>query len=179
MAQQEWLRSEAGLAVAPQNAPWPNRCVKCNAPADGNPLKQTLYWHKPVIYLLILLSPLVYAIAALAVRKSYTGHVGLCTKHRKRRTLLQTAGVFTVFSSMGSCALMFEGNAGPALGVGTLGIIVGFVMVHLASYVISAKKITDAYAWIKCGRPFVASLPPAGTPAQAPPMMPPAGYPPR
>lgn len=164
-AAQEWLRNEHGLAVAPQNAPWPERCVKCNAPADGGRVKQTLYWHKPIIYALILLGPLIYAIVALVVRKSFTAHVGLCKTHRKRRTWLQTAGVFTVFSSMGSCAMMFEGNAGPALSVGTLGIVIGFILVHVGSYVVSAKRIDDAYAWLKCGAPFVQSLPPVGTPA--------------
>lgn len=63
----------------------PDRCVKCNAPGEGRRLKRNLYWHPPAWYLLILVNLLVYAVAALAVRKRATIEVGLCEAHRIRR----------------------------------------------------------------------------------------------
>lgn len=170
---QDWLRSENGVAVAPLNAPWPDRCVKCNAPAGGYRLKQSLYWHPAWVYLLILPGVLIYAIVAAVIRKPYVGHVGVCPKHRTRRTVLRTAGVFLVLASLGSCAAGLDSTA--MMGTGVLGVIAGLVLVQLGQFVVRPKKITDAYAWLKCGKAFIASLPPAGMPASM--SGPPPGYP--
>lgn len=163
---QEWLRNENGLAVAPMNAPWPDRCVKCNAPAHGYRLKHSLYWHPAWVYLLVLPGVVVYAIVALVIRKPYVGHVGVCAKHRKRRTILRTSGVFVMLASLGSCAAGLDSGAtGAMIGLGAFGIILGLVLVQLGQFVVRPKKITDAYAWLKCGEAFAASLPPVGMPA--------------
>ena len=162
---QDWLRNENGLAVAPMNAPWPDRCVKCNAPAEGYRLKQALYWHPAWVYLLILPGVLIYAIVALVIRKSYVGHVGLCPTHRARRRWLLGGGAFVAISSAASCTAGFAGDPAAAVGLGVLGVIAGMVMAQVGSYVVRPKKITDAYAWLKCGKAFTASLPPAGMPA--------------
>lgn len=157
---QEWLRKENGVAVAPLNAPWPDRCVKCNTPAQGYRLKQTVYWHPAWVYLLILPGVLIYAVVAAVIRKPYTGYVGVCPKHRARRTLLRTAGVFLMLASIGSCATGLDSTA--MMGLGVFGIVAGLVFVQIGQFVIRPKKITDGYAWLKCGKAFTASLPQAG-----------------
>ena len=163
---QEWLRNENGVAVAPLNAPWPDRCVKCNAPAHGYRLKQSLYWHPAWVYILILPGLLIYAVVALVIRKPYVGHVGLCAKHRQRRTILRTTGVFVMLASLGSCVTGLDSSA--MMGLGVFGIILGLILIQIGQFVVRPKKITDAYAWLKCGQAFVASLPPAGMPAAMP-----------
>src|SRR6266446_5069294 len=45
---------DRGLLVIRKGAVLPDRCVKCNAPAEGYRLKRNLAWHQPAIYLTIL-----------------------------------------------------------------------------------------------------------------------------
>jgi len=148
---QDWLRSENGVAVAPMNAPWPDRCVKCNAPAEGYRLKQSLYWHPAWLYILILPGVLIYAVAALVIRKSYVGHVGLCPTHRSRRRWVLGGGAFLAISSVASCTAGFGANSGAALGLGTLGVLTGMVMAQIGTFAVRPKKITDAYACVRSG----------------------------
>src|SRR5690242_5147889 len=56
-------RNNAVLVMTKQ-ALLPNRCVKCNAPAEEQ-LKRKLTWHHPALYLLVFISILVYAIVAM------------------------------------------------------------------------------------------------------------------
>src|SRR3954468_23626244 len=44
-----------GLLVLRKNAVLPDRCVKCNAPAEGFRLRRNLSWHQPAIYLTIFI----------------------------------------------------------------------------------------------------------------------------
>ena len=72
----------------------PSPCVKCGAPADGDPVIKTFSWHHPALYLLILLGILlgaiIYALVASSVRKKIFLSVPLCAKHTKRRKLAFT-----------------------------------------------------------------------------------------
>ena len=47
---------------------FPDRCIKCNAPANGFRLKRTLYWQHPAYYFLLLCNLLVLLIVILIVR---------------------------------------------------------------------------------------------------------------
>ena len=72
----------------------PHRCVKCNEPADEPTKERTLYWYNPWLYLLVLISILVFAIVALIVRKKAVVSAGLCADHkRRRRTALIVAWI--------------------------------------------------------------------------------------
>jgi hypothetical protein len=45
--------------VALRDVTFPNRCVKCNAPMDSERMySQTLNWHHPLWYLLLLGTPI-------------------------------------------------------------------------------------------------------------------------
>src|SRR5258708_33936931 len=71
--------------IVPQGALLPtNICIKCGAPANGKPLKKNYYWHSQWIYILIL-SPLIYIIVAMIVRKQQLLYLPLCDEHRARR----------------------------------------------------------------------------------------------
>src|SRR5215471_10889244 len=74
--------------VFAKDTPFPDRCVCCNTPTNLK-LKRQLYWHPSGYYLLILISILVYAVAAIIVRKKALVHIGLCDRHRsmRRRTI--------------------------------------------------------------------------------------------
>ena len=67
-----------------RGAELPDRCVKCNAPAK--PAKsRTFYWHSPALYLLVLVSPLIYIIVAMLIRKKIDVAPRLCDDHDRRR----------------------------------------------------------------------------------------------
>jgi hypothetical protein len=83
------VRGEAAILPPP--------CVKCGSPADGKPVKKTFFWHSPMLYLIILLSPLIYVIVALIVRKGMRVRVPFCMQHAQRRsTLVMLAWVLPV-----------------------------------------------------------------------------------
>ena len=48
------LWQENKKLVARSETVFPDRCIKCNAPAGGSRLKRTLYWAHPAYLLLIL-----------------------------------------------------------------------------------------------------------------------------
>ena len=80
------MRQEGDLLVIPQGAVLPMFCVKCGQPAEGT-LKKTFAWHSPLLYLLILVNILVYAIVAMVVSKKLKLEVPLCAEHRGKRKL--------------------------------------------------------------------------------------------
>ena len=70
-----------------RNGLLPNRCVKCNAPADAKPYNKRYYWHHPAWYLLILVALLIYAVVALCIRKDMKLVIPMCRQHRQKRTI--------------------------------------------------------------------------------------------
>src|SRR5262245_40589761 len=71
--------------VMTKDASLPDRCIKCNAPANGLRLTRKLAWHTPVLYLTILIAVLVYAILAAVLSKRAIVYLGMCRQHFERR----------------------------------------------------------------------------------------------
>ena len=67
----------------------PPLCVRCGAPAGPKAVKKAFYWHHPALYIL-LLSPIIYVIVALIVRKTIRVQVPLCPAHAQRRSTAVT-----------------------------------------------------------------------------------------
>lgn len=70
--------------VVPAGADLPARCFRCDDPAT-QPRQMNLSWHNPLYALWFLLSPLVYLIVYLHVRRRAAVRIHLCAKHRFRR----------------------------------------------------------------------------------------------
>ena len=150
----------------------PDRCVKCNAPAFGKPLRKKYYWHNPWLYVMILLPGLlIYAIVAMIVRKSATIDFCLCAEHRRRRStwLAITWGICLAAVAMliVGIGLMMKGRATESIG-GIMAIcflptiIIGAVIGLTGLQVLSPTKIDERYAWFKgAGMDFLNTLPPA------------------
>jgi hypothetical protein len=146
--------------VTISEAPFPDRCVKCNAPANGYRLKRALSWHHPGFYFFLLCNLLIYAIVALSVRKKALLHIGLCEQHRAKRK--QTI----LISVIGTLAGVAMGFAGGAFDSGWL-IFLGFLMFFgfliyglLKAQVVSAAKITKENVWLKgVHQDFMTGLP--------------------
>lgn len=75
------------LAVPGQPVVLPeSTCIRCGQPANGKPVSKSYYWHHPALYI-ALLSPIIYVILAVIVRKSMKLTVPLCAQHAQRRSI--------------------------------------------------------------------------------------------
>jgi hypothetical protein len=146
--------------VLRHDAPLPDRCVRCNAPANGHRLKRTLTWHPPAYYLLILINLIIYVIVAICVRKKAVLQVGLCERHRRQRFTCIVTG-WLLF--LGGIALLILGIAAQSLlaVVGILAILCSLVIVLLtATRIVYPARIDKELAWVKgAGGAFLADLP--------------------
>ncbi|MEI7729383.1 MAG: DUF4339 domain-containing protein [Verrucomicrobiota bacterium] len=125
----------------------PDRCIKCNAPAEGYQLRRKLSWHNPLLYVLIFVcNPLIYILVAAVVSKRAVVGVGLCPAHRERRRKQITI-------NLGLCAAGFfmigAGIAFNSVAVGVLGgvVLLGcLIFAVIITNVVAAGKIDDQYA---------------------------------
>src|SRR5580658_7517610 len=78
-----WRKKKRVVTVS--DTIFPDRCIKCNAPAGGYHLKRKLYWIHPAFLLLILCNVIILLIVYLVVRKKAVVHIGLCERHRLKR----------------------------------------------------------------------------------------------
>ena len=126
----------------------PNRCIKCNAPADEQ-LKRKLTWHHPALYLLALVSILIYVIVAVIVRKTATVNVGLCEQHSsaRRRNILITWVLGLASIAAFVAAIYLEDFTLALLGIFLLLVtaIYGIVMAR----VVTPTKIDNYFVWLK------------------------------
>lgn len=136
------------VLVMTKEALLPNRCVKCNAPADEQ-LKRKLTWHHPALYLLALASLLIYAVVAMIVRKTATVNIGLCEDHssarRRNISITWALGLASVAGFV--VAVMIEDGTFAVLGI--------FLLLATAIYgiatlrVVAPTKIDDYFVWLK------------------------------
>jgi hypothetical protein len=111
------------LLIARQGAVLPDRCLRCNSPAERYQFSRTLVWASPWWLLVLLaLGPLLYAITYLIVRKKGKVTVGLCPRHRKKRARIITVSWLIAQAGIGSIVggLVISDNRTPtALGMAT------------------------------------------------------------
>lgn len=146
--------------ITRNETPFPDRCVKCNKPANGFRLKRQFYWHPPAYFLLILLNLLIYAIVAMCVRKKATLHIGLCEKHRVQRKwgiLVCWLGVLGGFAGIiGGAAA----NNGLVIISGIALLLFGAIYGGITGARVSPAKITKENVWLKgVNKDFLAELP--------------------
>ncbi|HEY8411800.1 MAG TPA: hypothetical protein VIK76_10370 [Pyrinomonadaceae bacterium] len=136
------------VLVMTKEALLPNRCVKCNAPAEEQ-LKRKLTWHHPALYLLILVSVLIYAVVALVVRKTAIVTVGLCDEHssaRRQNIWITCLLVFLSIASFVLAAVMEEGML--AFG-GAVFLLAAAIYGGVTLRVVTPTKIDNYLVWLK------------------------------
>jgi hypothetical protein len=152
-AQAPWSNAgvwrQKNMLVMHKQAALPDRCVKCNRPANGRTLTKKFMWHHPAWFLFILAGVLIYLIVALVVRKPVTLHLGLCDEHfSRRRTAIWSSWLILALS----VALIIFGAANelPALFlVGLLLIFVAAIYGAFSANVVAIQKVDDQYVWLK------------------------------
>jgi len=146
------LWRQGDMLVMHTSAPLPDICVKSNEPAARR-LKRSLSWHHPAIFLLLLISPLIYIIVALILRKSATLYIPLTEEWfaRRRRRML-----FAWVAALLSGCLFFAGLAyldePSAVWVVIFAIVVGVSATFygvLGCRLVYAHRITDQYVWVR------------------------------
>jgi len=130
-----------------------DRCIVCNAPATGKPLRRKLSWHSPWWYLLILFNLLFYAIAALIVRKKVDIRVGLCDSHRQRRRMWITVAWLLVLVAIGLVVVatvtpLADEVIALLMGLFAVCLLAAGVIAVYGPRIVTAKQIDDRYAWI-------------------------------
>jgi hypothetical protein len=160
------------LLVMSKTATLPYRCVKTNTPATTS-LKRKLSWHNPLLFVLVFIGVLIYAIVALAVRKQAEIMVPVCERIRKRRFMFLVAAWCTGLGGVGVTVLGIAISAGSSahnnssgelvgflIGGGLLTAIFGTIVCLMFSNVLTPAKITDHHAWLKGVHPdYLATLP--------------------
>lgn len=152
------------LLVAWKTASLPHRCVACNGPASVR-LRQKLYWHSPLLYLLVLLNLIIYAIVALVVRKKAEMEIPLCAVHASRRkwgiagTVVMVVGGFFAFLA-GFALIASNETGGVVLILAFPVLLIGAVVVSALTRPFAPKKIDDQYVWLsKVSPAYLSSLP--------------------
>ena len=128
--------------VVPFGADMPERCVKCDAPADLE--KERNYsWHHPVWYLAFCLSPLIYIVVALIARKRARVAVGLCEEHRIRRRKLVWSGWGALAVGVSSIFLSTNDVGGALVPLLACGGLLLAIVLYFCARLLYATRITD------------------------------------
>jgi hypothetical protein len=151
---------EGDLVVLTPSGDLPPRCVKCNADAEHPVKERTVYWHTPWLYVLILVSILIYLIVALIARKSARVSPGLCGEHRKQRNNVIVGSLLAALIGIGLLVFGISNSNG---GVGLLGgftILGAIIFGMIKGRLVYATRIdTNRISLKGCGEAFLASLP--------------------
>lgn len=154
------LWQDGEILIARSEAEFPDRCIKCDAPAEGYRFKRTLRWHPQGYYFLLMFNILIYAIVASVVSKKGKVAAGLCAEHRARRRngILVGWGLAVL-----GIVLLIVGIAqeSPALMIaGPITLLAGIIYGIVRSRVLVPQQIEkDIIRLQKVDRAFLAALP--------------------
>ncbi|MBL8297583.1 MAG: hypothetical protein JNN30_04460 [Rhodanobacteraceae bacterium] len=151
---------EGDLAVLAPLGQLPPHCIRCAADAEQPIKERTVYWHTPWLYLLILISPLIYLIVALIARKRARVSPGLCSEHRTQR---HHVVVGCLLASLAGIGLLVSGISASNSGIGLLGgftLLAAIIFFLVKGRLVYATRIDANRIELKgCSEAFLASLP--------------------
>ena len=152
------------FVVPRAGAPLPSNCVKCGKPTQDT-MNKTFWWHNPVLYLIVLISPIIYVIVALIVRKSCKLNVPICEEHRgSYKSKRWTGGLLMLASIPLWIAIGALGHGSDdAVGIGALvfgvTLLVGLIVFGVAT-IIKPTNMDEQTATFKgAGEGFLQLLP--------------------
>lgn len=139
---------EGSTLVMSKDASLPDRCVKCDAPANGFRLTRRMSWHHPLLFLLLLVAWVIYLILALVLRKQATVSLGLCQEHYERRKKLLTVGWVLFAIGLISPVVGFSTDYPGIALVGILLLLISIVWLAIFTRIVTVKKIDDQFVWL-------------------------------
>ncbi|HKV39507.1 MAG TPA: hypothetical protein VJX67_09865 [Blastocatellia bacterium] len=139
---------EGKYLVVHETADLPDRCIKCNAPANGTRLTKKFSWHHPALALLVLVCVPAYLIAAFVTRQTAVVSLGFCDVHFQRRRM---AGIITFIMVVGSIVAILTGLATDSdglAGLGFLALVASIVPGIVFRRYTAVTKIDNKYVWM-------------------------------
>ena len=166
---------DGNLLVMRKGAMLPDRCVKCNAPAEGRRLKYVQLWHHPIYFLLapVALIPILFFLHRATLS------LGVCERHLRERNRAIATSVLSFVFGIASITIALAGERLPIAvqwrvlcfliaGVALLAIS---IRANLASVLASPHKIDCDFVWLKKIAPgYLAQFPPVADDADSPPL---------
>ena len=139
----------------------PDRCVKCNGPANGYRLRKRLSWHEPIVYAVIVIQVLLYLILALALSKRATVEFGLCQDHVRRRRNFLLIGWVLCFLGLIIPVVAFTYEYAVIGLLGILLFLAAIIWLAIAYKIVNVKRIDDRYVWLTgINEQFLLQFPP-------------------
>ena len=155
MAEGAVTAGQAGLwrqgkrLVTRSETPFPDRCVKCNAPANGFRLKRVLYWQHPAYLLLLLCNLLILLVVVLIVRKKAILHIGLCEAHRHQRKVALAVGWTGFLAGVAMIVASVAADSGWLALAGAVILLTGAIWGAVKGRTIAATKIDkEKNVWV-------------------------------
>ena len=157
----EGLWREGRLLLVRKGAEFPDRCLRCNAPAEGHRFERKLSWHRPSWYLLILFNLIIYVVVALCVRWTARISAPICPVHLAKRRI---AIFFGWAGSLAGIALIVLGVNDPdyeiCAGIGGILFLVSLLVGVIKSQLLVPQQIDEHFIWLKKVSPeFLRTLP--------------------
>lgn len=138
----------------------PPRCVKCNADAEQPVKPRTLYWHTPWLYILVIVSILIYIIVALIARKSVRLSPGLCAEHRTLRRNVILGSWLVALTGIGLIGASIDASSGALALLGIVALLGAMIFGLIKGRIVYAARIDQNRIELKgFGEPFLQSLP--------------------
>ena len=164
LAEEGDLWRDGHLLVMRKGTELPDRCLRCNEPAEGYRLRRTLAWHRPGWYLLIFLHIIIYIIVALCVRWTARVSAPFCPRHRSKRRRAIAVGWLGSLAGIG--LIVFGVSSDPssnnaiASGIGILLFLASLISGVVISQMVVPQRIDKNFVWLKKVSPdFLAALP--------------------
>lgn len=149
---------DGNVVVALRDAPFPPRCIRCNAAVPGGLVERRFSWRSSWWLLLILIATPLYVIVSALVAKRATHAVALCDRHAERRSRMIYLGLGLIVLGLPLLLLGHSAAAWVLLGIASFfaGVLVLFFNVRI----LKAILIDERYSRFRgASGEFLASLP--------------------
>jgi len=165
----EGIWSDGKTLVMTKGACRPDRCLRCDAPANGYRLRRRLRWHHPALYILIFGAMLLYLILALVLSKHATVDFALCADHVRRRRNLMLGGLGIFLFALTLLVVAFSYDYAMIGLSAVLLFFAAIIWLIIAYKVVTVKRIDDRYIWLTgLDEKYLVQFPPlAGNSPQA------------
>jgi hypothetical protein len=166
----------------------PDRCIKCNAPANGNKLLRRLQWHPWWATLPLIAAPAALGLAAitpwprwfatagiisffvtllfaLLTQQKADVHIGLCPRHwseyHKRSAVVMLAAIFSIVAFIAGCNFMRRQLVDRIVVFSFLGIFIACIAYGMVALrTVRTRKLTKTTIWLRGVSPkYLAELP--------------------
>jgi hypothetical protein len=146
------------LVVVTEDSEFPERCIRCNAPATKQ-LKRKLYWAPNYIAVIAMFSWIFGGMLLVNKCATATVHIGLCQSHFNRRFFGMTFGGFLIgIGLLIGVLTIFNGDQW-LLIYGGASLLIGAFLTVILTPTVTADRIEDPFVWLKgAGPAFLKSL---------------------